>query len=362
MIQVILLIGCLWAGTLGADPIAEAERERAETTQALKSLKTNVQLGAKRVRLIETEIQRLNTESRTLTRKIVAAQTDLKRLESEEQTTEQAIAQTNQRLDALIQTYQKELVAYYLTGKTIRPDQSDDTDPFSDYIPFVLESRNRTVAEIQKEQTTLKQLLENQVETTEEAAQAVDQLKRARTELQSKTEDQKQLLASIQRDLSTQQQKRRALTDDLQALEKRIAALTIETADASLAPLKGRLNWPVDGRVIRRFGQTREDGFGDWQGMVISAIDNSEVRAVQAGKVAYAGYLLGYGLVVVIAHNDGHATIYGHNRELRVQTGDTVAARQAIAITGNTGSLEVAGVYFGLTRNGKPINPTPWLN
>jgi septal ring factor EnvC (AmiA/AmiB activator) len=114
--------------------------------------------------------------------------------------------------------------------------------------------------------------------------------------------------------------------------------------------------------VIRRFGQTRDDGFGDWQGMVISAIDNSEVRAVQSGKVAYAGYLLGYGLVVVVAHTDGHATIYGHNREVLVQTGERVGARQAIAITGNTGSLTVAGVYFGLTRNGKPINPTPWLN
>ena len=79
---------------------------------------------------------------------------------------------------------------------------------------------------------------------------------------------------------------------------------------------------------------------------MISTTDNSEVKAVQAGKVAYAGYLLGYGLVVVIAHNDGHATIYGHNQRLTVETGQTVLARQVIAIAGNTGSLACHCVIF----------------
>jgi septal ring factor EnvC (AmiA/AmiB activator) len=111
-----------------------------------------------------------------------------------------------------------------------------------------------------------------------------------------------------------------------------------------------------------RFGQNRQDGFGDWQGLVISATDGSDVRAVQAGKVAYAGYLLGYGLVIVIAHNDGHATIYGHNQSLKVETGQAVLARQVIAIAGNTGSLDVTALYFGVTRNGKSVNPSSWLN
>ena len=109
-------------------------------------------------------------------------------------------------------------------------------------------------------------------------------------------------------------------------------------------------------------GQNRQDGFGDWQGLVIGATNNSEVKAVQTGKVAYAGYLLGYGLVVVIAHDDDHATIYGHNQSLKVETGQSVLARQVIAIIGNTGSLDVTALYFGVTRNGKAVNPSSWLN
>lgn len=362
MIRVLGLMCVLWLGSAQADPIREAERERAQTEKALATLQENVALGSKRIALIETEIERLNRESKALTRQIVEADGTLAQLTEARNATELSISEVNTRLERLIQAYQDELVAYYVTGKTIRPDRSAEGETYGDYLPFVLEARHARVQAIESEQAELRDLLTQQAQNAEAAAEALDTLKQSRAALTRKTEDQQQLLASINRDLSTQQSRRRALSDDLAGLEKRIAALQIDTSDASLAPLKGRLNWPVEGRVIRRFGQTRDDGFGDWQGMVISAIDNSDVRAVQSGKVAYAGYLLGYGLVVVIAHNDGHATIYGHNRELLVQTGDTVGARQAIAITGNTGSLEVAGVYFGLTRNGKPINPTPWLN
>ncbi len=362
MLRVLALMYGLWLGSAQADPIREAERERAQTEKALATLQENVALGAKRIALIETEIERLNRESKALTRQIVDAEGTLLRLTDARNATEQLISETNIRLERLIEVYQDELVAYYVTGKTIRPERPAEGDTHSDYLPFVLEARQAKAQIIKSEQAALQDLLTQQAENTEAAAKTLDTLKQSKAALSQKTEDQKQLLASINRDLSTQQSRKQALSDDLAGLEKRIAALQIDTSDASLAPLKGRLNWPVEGRVIRRFGQTRDDGFGDWQGMVISAIDNSDVRAVQSGKVAYAGYLLGYGLVVVIAHNDGHATIYGHNREVLVQTGETVSARQAIAITGNTGSLDVAGVYFGLTRNGKPINPTPWLN
>lgn len=362
MLRVLALMYGLWLGSAQADPIREAERERAQTEKALATLQENVALGAKRIALIETEIERLNRESRALTRQIVDAEGTLLRLTDARNATEQLISETNIRLERLIEVYQDELVAYYVTGKTIRPERPAEGDTHSDYLPFVLEARQAKAQVIKSERAALQDLLTQQAENTEAAAKTLDTLKQSKAALSQKTEDQKQLLASINRDLSTQQSRKQALSDDLAGLEKRIAALQIDTSDASLAPLKGRLNWPVEGRVIRRFGQTRDDGFGDWQGMVISAIDNSDVRAVQSGKVAYAGYLLGYGLVVVIAHNDGHATIYGHNREVLVQTGETVSARQAIAITGNTGSLDVAGVYFGLTRNGKPINPTPWLN
>jgi septal ring factor EnvC (AmiA/AmiB activator) len=225
-----------------------------------------------------------------------------------------------------------------------------------------LDARQKNAADIEATADNLRSLLVEQERNTNNAQKTLLDLTDARDSLSQRTRDQRQLLASISRNLRTKQQREDALNSDLQSLVRRIKSLQLESGGAALAPLKGEMRWPVDGRVLRRFGQNRQDGFGDWQGLVISATDGSDVRAVQAGKVAYAGYLLGYGLVIVIAHNDRHATIYGHNKSLTVETGQAVLARQVIAIAGNTGSLDATALYFGVTRNGKSVNPSSWLN
>jgi hypothetical protein len=247
MLRVLALMYGLWLGSAQADPIREAERERAQTEKALATLQENVALGAKRIALIETEIERLNRESRALTRQIVDAEGTLLRLTDARNATEQLISETNIRLERLIEIYQDELVAYYVTGKTIRPERPAEGDTHSDYLPFVLEARQAKARIIKSEQAALRDLLNQQAENTEAAAKTLDTLKQSKAALSEKTKDQKQLLASINRDLSTQQSRKQALSDDLAGLEKRIAALQIDTSDASLAPLKWRLNWPVEG-------------------------------------------------------------------------------------------------------------------
>jgi murein hydrolase activator len=355
-----ILAACLCL-SVQADEIRDAESERARAAEALSRLKQDVRLGTKRINLIESEIQKLNTTSKTLTQSIRDAERTLAALREEEQATDAKIEQEQNVLSTLIERYENELVAYYITGRSLKPDAPLE-DIRADYLPFLLQARQTKAIEIAARQDTLKELRATQAENSATASQTLLGLTEKRQQLAIKTRDQRQVLASISRELSTKQSREAALNADLAVLEQRIQSLKLDQSGADLGSLKGRLNWPVDGRILRRYGQNRDDGFGTWQGLVISAPDNAEVKSVQSGKVAYAGYLLGYGLVVVLAHNDGHATIYGHNQRLMVQTGDTVRARQVIAIAGNTGSLEVSGVYFGLTRNGKAINPSPWLN
>jgi septal ring factor EnvC (AmiA/AmiB activator) len=311
--------------------------------------------------VIESELNRLNSESKKLTREIASSEQVLRDLSETQQETENSIVSRTADLQRLLDQYRNELVAYYVTGRTLRPNTTDQGH-LSEYLPFLLDARQKNAAEIEATANNLRSLLVEQERNTNNAQKTLLDLTDARDALSQRTRDQRQLLASISRNLRTKQQREDALNSDLQSLDRRIKSLQLESGGAALEPLKGNMQWPVDGRVLRRFGQNRQDGFGDWQGLVISATDGSEVRAVQAGKVAYAGYLLGYGLVIVIAHNDGHATIYGHNQSLKVETGQAVLARQVIAIAGNTGSLDVTALYFGVTRNGKSVNPSSWLN
>ena len=344
-----------------ANDIQDAETQRLRAEQQLKTLKRDVQLDAKKLKVIESELNRLNSESKKLTREIASSEQVLRDLSETQQETENTIVSRTADLQRLLDQYRNELVAYYVTGRTLRPNTTDQGH-LSEYLPFLLDARQKNAAEIEATANNLRSLLVEQERNTNNAQKTLLDLTDARDALSQRTRDQRQLLASISRNLRTKQQREDALNSDLQSLDRRIKSLQLESGGAALEPLKGNMQWPVDGRVLRRFGQNRQDGFGDWQGLVISATDGSEVKAVQAGKVAYAGYLLGYGLVIVIAHNDGHATIYGHNQSLKVETGQAVLARQVIAIAGNTGSLDVTALYFGVTRNGKSVNPSSWLN
>ena len=361
MHRIIWLLIALGSTQSQANEIRDAETQRQKAEQQLKTLKQDVQLDTKKLKIIESELNRLNLESKKLTREIAASEQLLRELTETQKTTKENIKGITNELTDLIEQYRTELVAYYVTGSTLRSNVPAD-DELVDYLPFLLDARQNNARAIEQKADNLRYMLAEQEQQTQIAQKTLLDLTDTREALSQKTRDHRQLLASISRKLKTTQQRKDALNSDLQSLDRRIKSLQIQSGGAGLKSLKGKMLWPVDGRVLRRFGQNRQDGFGDWQGLVISTSDSSEVKAVQAGKVAYAGYLLGYGLVVVIAHNDGHATIYGHNQSLTVETGQTVLARQVIAIAGNTGSLDVTALYFGVTQNGKPVNPSSWLN
>ena len=351
----------IWSIQSQANEIKDAEQQRQLAEQLLKTLKSDVQLDTKKLDIIKSELNRLNTESANLTLSVANSERLVRDLRSTQQQTMEEIQETSRQVSAALDHYRNELIAYYITGKTFRP-KAQSEGKLSDYLPFLLDARKQSVSHIKANAADLKNLLIEQERNLLKVQRVSMNLKSKRNALSRRTRDQRQLLASVTRTLKTKKQREDALSSDLEFLDQRIRALQLRSKGAALESLKGKMRWPVDGRVLRRFGQSRQDGFGDWQGLVIGATNNSEVKAVQAGKVAYAGYLLGYGLVVVIAHDDDHATIYGHNQSLKVETGQSVVARQVIAIIGNTGSLDVAALYFGVTRNGKAVNPSSWLN
>ena len=162
--------------------------------------------------------------------------------------------------------------------------------------------------------------------------------------------------------MSSKKKRLKALNEDQGRLAKLIAKRVRLKNSQKLGPLQGKLRWPVKGKLTHRYGETRSDGFGTWNGVVIKTQENSKVYAVQGGQIAYSGYLLGYGLVVVIAHEDGYATIYGHNNSLSVKSGELVNANDIIGISGNTGSLNSPGLYFALSKEGKSKNHSRWLS
>lgn len=124
---------------------------------------------------------------------------------------------------------------------------------------------------------------------------------------------------------------------------------------------RGKLPWPVNGRLLARFGETRgDDSRAKWDGVMISASAGSQVHAVHGGRVVFADWLRGAGLLVILDHGNGYLSLYGHNQTLLKEAGDIVKAGEAISTVGNSGGQTTPSLYFAIRQQGRPTDPTQW--
>jgi len=124
---------------------------------------------------------------------------------------------------------------------------------------------------------------------------------------------------------------------------------------------RGKLPWPVNGRLLARFGDARgSDARAKWDGVMISANPGTQVRAVHGGRVVFADWLRGAGLLVILDHGNGYLSLYGHNQSLLKSAGDIVKAGEAISTVGDSGGQDAAGLYFAIRQQGRPTDPSQW--
>lgn len=176
------------------------------------------------------------------------------------------------------------------------------------------------------------------------------------------------LVARLRKQLAEQGGQLAGLEKDQERLQELLKALDRVLADIpdnagvpqSLANRKGRIGWPVSGSRRVAFGDARPNGGPTWKGVVINAAQGAEVRAVHPGRVAFADWLRGMGLLMIIDHGDGDLTLYGHNESLYREAGEWVETGDLVARVGDSGGQERAGLYFELRRNGQPVDPVSW--
>jgi septal ring factor EnvC (AmiA/AmiB activator) len=185
--------------------------------------------------------------------------------------------------------------------------------------------------------------------------------------LNRQREERKVLLAELSSQINSEAAQLQELErnrQDLEALLERLGnVLSDIPADlgsrVGMAKQKGKLQMPVKGPVRHAFGQRRVGGLR-WQGWLIGAETGTEVSTVAYGRVAFADWLRGYGLLIIIEHGQGYLSLYGHNESLLREAGAWVEPGEVISVVGsNPGSGQ--GLYFELRKNGKAIDPATWL-
>ncbi len=180
-------------------------------------------------------------------------------------------------------------------------------------------------------------------------------------------EERKTLLVGLRKKIADEGQEVERLAAEEQDLTRLIAELTSILSDypiSSEEPFskhRGKLTWPVAGTLIHDFGQPRVGGEIKWNGVVLAAPRGREVRAIYHGRIAFADWLAGMGLLVIVDHGEGYMTLYGYNETILKNTGDWVAPGDVIATVGDSGGQQQASVYFELRKGTKPVNPRQWV-
>ena len=131
-------------------------------------------------------------------------------------------------------------------------------------------------------------------------------------------------------------------------------------AEQSMAARRGRLPMPAAGPVLSSFGAGLPDGRRS-EGWLIGTAAGAPVKAIAHGRVAFAEWMNGYGLLLILDHGDGYLSLYAHNDALLREPGDWVEAGDPIAEAGSSGGQSRPALYFELRRNGQPVDPRQWL-
>jgi septal ring factor EnvC (AmiA/AmiB activator) len=185
--------------------------------------------------------------------------------------------------------------------------------------------------------------------------------------LKQQREERNILLAQLSSQIDSEETRLQELEQNRRDLETLLERLSDVLADipadlgsrVGIAKRKGRLPLPVTGPVRHAFGQRRAGGL-HWRGWLIGAETGTEVKSVAYGRVAFADWLRGYGLLMIIDHGQGYLSLYAHNESLLREAGAWVEPGEIISIVGsNPGSDQ--GLYFELRKNGKAVDPAAWL-
>lgn len=235
------------------------------------------------------------------------------------------------------------------------------------YYRYILGARARLLDEYRLTLQSLENLQRQLDRRQNELDSQSRDLSAQERELLRTRETRREVLAQIEKalqdsaaTLAAREQDRARLESLLAQIDRALAQLIPQEGVEPFSAARGRMPWPVDGRITTRFGASRNLGKMRWQGVRMAAEPGSTVTAIHHGRVVYADWLRGSGLLLVIDHGDGYMSLYAHNQSLLRDVGDWVTAGAPVSTVGDSGGQSEPGLYFEIRRNGKPTDPQQW--
>ncbi len=361
---------------------ADAEADLKQRTQSLEQMRDRMQS-------LDRELARTRSRRDQLAEEVEAAEVRLHELEKDLEAQRSRVAQTTsalrktrsertaleQKLASQRALLGRQVRAAYMMGRrgtarlVLRQHESASLQRLLTHFDYFNRARTRAIASIRRQHDALAAIEARQQEQNAALAAAQAEQQRALAALSGARAARLAAVRKLEGRIAggeSELEQLRAGERELVTLITRLKDLLAEMPagfrrDQTLARQKGRLPWPVRGKLLARYGAPKAGGKLKWAGIWIAAAEGAPVRAVASGRVAYVGRLQRFGLLAVVEHAEGYYTLYGHNAELTRAAGDTIRAGDILGRAGSSGGHEQPGLYFELRKGAQPVDPLEWL-
>ncbi|GAB1147967.1 MULTISPECIES: murein hydrolase activator EnvC family protein [Shewanella] len=278
----------------------------------------------------------------------------------------QRAAQLDKLKESQQQTLAKQLTSAYLAGnhdysKMLLNQQDPATiERMLAYYDFLNKARMQAIEQLKQTRQELSAVQQSEQQERNRLNKLVLDQKAQSKRLNQEQDQRQRTLKELQRTISSKASELEQLQIEEASLkrvvEQALAAMRDSPSMDGLAKSRGSLNWPTKGRIKNSFGSQRS-GNVRWKGVMLSAPEGQSISAVAAGKVIYADWLRGFGMVLVVDHGKGFMSLYGHAQALLKDAGDTVKAGEAVALVGRSGGQTEPGLYFEIRHKGQAVDP-----
>ena len=363
------IVGQVWAADVEEAELMRLRERIHEITARLNQVRTQHDAALERLRSHEIETGSLVKQLHDIQERLTRNSVDRQKLE----------AQTATERNLLDE--QRSLLVHHMrvTYSLGRQDaiklllNLEDLGSLNRGLNYHVFVQSKRLARITAVTESLTKITAIEAKTTENRVRLLalrDEKTAAADALRHHREGRTALIASLQSELASGSEELGRLRRNEEELAQLLVGLRQELTDIALpaeeiesfASLRGALPWPTSGALLNRFGTSRPQGDLKWQGVLISAAEGVAVNAISHGRVAFADWLRGFGLLLIVDHGNGYMSLYGRNQSLFKEVGEWVSAGEQIAVVGEADASGPAAVYFEIRHNGAPQNPTRWCD
>jgi len=373
------VVSAVMPGKLMASDIADLQA----TQKQLKELKSRMGKLERRLNSARGEQGKLQAELARTERRISNLLGEIRQLERRIAQSRQQLADLQKREDALSQELDQhkqqlaeQIRASYRIGDNsslkmlLALDSIEQSERMLTYYNYFHQARTERINGYLVLLEELKQTREARAQENARLQASRDQLQQRQKSLTQERRNQQQTLAKLSKEIKAGESQLSRLTQDQKRLEALVKEVEQALADIPMPQsgqardfheMRAKLSWPVRGKLLKRFGtQPDSDGI-KWNGIFIQSDRGTPVKAVHPGRVVFADWLRGFGLLVIVDHDKGYMSLYGSNQAIYKQPGDWVQSGETLASVGASGGQPQSGLYFEIRHKGEPQNPLHWL-